>query len=139
VINELKHLGYDVRRWTITTSILGVFGILVFGYLADQFAQQLGIPTWLSYGLAGLDGIMILALNWRVNSLSTTTYGWPIIGFLIVVALQTIIMCVYFYIDFNTDSDSDLSLLAMGIFPILLIRTVLFVAWRLKVASDPVT
>jgi len=109
-------------------SIFGLFGILIFAAFADQYARRLGIPTWFSYGLAGLGGIAILLLNWGVMNLSAATYSWFVAGFLMVIAIQTIILCVFSYVD---DGLSGQSLGAMGTVIVIFILTAL-VTWRLK-------
>ncbi|MCL2714431.1 MAG: hypothetical protein FWD68_07605 [Alphaproteobacteria bacterium] len=117
-------------RWATAMSIFGLVGILIFAAFANQFSPRLGIPIWFSYSLAGLGGTAVVLLNWGVQNLSTITYGWLVVGFIMLAAIQTTILCIFSYVD---DGSSAQSLGSIGSFAIIFILTTI-VTWRLNLS-----
>jgi len=116
-------------RWATITSVLGALGLLMGAAFANQFAARLGIPTTVSYGLAGLGGVTILLLNAGMGgSLSKAIYGVVIIVFLLVLAIVTLTGCALAFVDGGFSGES---LISMGIFAGIFVLAALS-AWRLK-------
>jgi hypothetical protein len=119
------------ERWANVTNILGVIGILTFAIFVNQIAHRLGIPAWLGYTLAVLGGVAIVLLNWGIENVSAAAYGWFVAGFLAVMAIQTVTMCVFAFIG---DGFSGQALGFVGVAAIFILTAL--VAWRLKVLQS---
>jgi len=136
VIDEIKD-GDSLRcaeRWATATSIFGFVAMVIYAHFAKNYAFQfalLGMPIWLSYVLTGLGVIAMLPLNWSISKLSTAAYGWLIAGFLIVMAIQTVILW-----SFASGGFAYLSIrssISMGVFAVIIFILPALSAWRLKV------
>jgi hypothetical protein len=119
-------------RWATITSILAAFLILMFAAFAYQFARRLGIPTELCYGLAGVTGALVFVINLFMENIPAAVYHWLVVAVLILMAVQTVLQCVFAHMD---GGFSGPSLAAMGLFVAIFAVTALS-ALRLKVLQS---